>query len=40
VSNDLLPPVESLAVAVREAGLSVVRAEEDDRSWTLFARRP
>lgn len=40
VSNDMLPPVQALAVAVRDAGLSVERAEEDDRSWTLLARRP
>ncbi len=40
VSNDLLPPVETLAVEARDVGLSVERAEEDDRSWTLLARRP
>lgn len=40
VSRDLLPPVRALAVAAREAGLAVERAEEDARSWTLLARRP
>ncbi len=40
VSSDLLPPVEALAVAAREAGLAVERGEEDDHSFTLLARRP
>lgn len=40
VSDDLLPPVEAVAADAREAGLVVERAEEDDRSWTLLARRP
>ncbi|MDX9734139.1 MAG: class I SAM-dependent methyltransferase [Thermoanaerobaculia bacterium] len=37
VSSDLLPPVEALAFAARNAGFAVERAEEDDRSWTLLA---
>lgn len=39
VSGDLLPPVEAMAADARDSGLVVERAEEDDRSWTLLARR-
>ena len=40
VSGDILPPVEAVAADAREAGLVVESAVEDDRSWTLLARRP
>ena len=39
VENDLLPPVAVLAALVAEAGLRVERADEDETSYTLLARR-
>ncbi len=39
VEDDVLPPAAALATSAREAGLAVERAEEDDRSFTLLARR-
>lgn len=40
VEDDLLPPAAALAASAQEAGLAVERAEEDERSFTLLARRP
>lgn len=39
VDDDLLPPVGDLATLARSAGLRVELAEEDERSYTLLARR-
>lgn len=40
VAGDLLPPVAELTAAAEAAGLFVVRAAEDDESYTVLARRP
>lgn len=40
IHRDLLPPVAHLADLFRLAGLVVERAEEDEASYTLLARRP
>ncbi len=39
VERDLLPPVEELSETARRAGYEVERADEDDASYTLLARR-
>ena len=39
VERDLLPPVEELAGTAHRAGFEVERAEEDDGSYVLLARR-
>ena len=38
--RDRLPPVAELAALFSAAGLAVERADEDDGSYTLLARRP
>jgi demethylmenaquinone methyltransferase/2-methoxy-6-polyprenyl-1,4-benzoquinol methylase len=40
IRGDLLPPVEHLAETCLGAGLDVERADEDEASYTLLARRP
>lgn len=40
IRRDLLPPAERLAALFADAGLVVERAEEDELSFTLLARRP
>ncbi len=39
IRQDLLPPVNRLAALFADAGLVVERAEEDESSFTLLARR-
>ena len=40
IRHDLLPPVAELAKVFAAAGLAIERADEDEGSYTLLARRP